>query len=146
MLHGHVTMLHGHRYISFNNFIKIESEWHKISRKMYGINTNYVKPINNMYSIISIELCWNVTLCAPTSRNYPHVSKLSHKIKHWPLLNLHVYNFGCVVIVWCPPLPFSQQVWHGNPKIIKHHFEVKISFKYFRKGIKCYIQALIHKL
>ena len=24
-----------------------------------------------MYSIISIELCWNVTLCAPTSRNYP---------------------------------------------------------------------------
>ena len=25
-----------------------------------------------MYSIISIELCWNVTLCAPTSRNYPY--------------------------------------------------------------------------
>ena len=46
MLHGHVTMIHGHCYISFNNFIKIESEWHKISRKMYGLNTN-VKPTNN---------------------------------------------------------------------------------------------------
>ena len=27
-----------------------------------------------MYSIISIELCWNVTLCAPTSRNYPYMT------------------------------------------------------------------------
>ena len=38
----HVTKV---SIVLFNNFIEIESEWHKISRKVYGLNTN-VKPTN----------------------------------------------------------------------------------------------------
>ena len=42
---GHHVRVPKVSIVLFNNFIEIESEWHKISRKVYGLNTN-VKPTN----------------------------------------------------------------------------------------------------
>ena len=68
-----------------------------------------------MYSIISIELCWNVTLCAPTSRNYPAPSS-DHS-----LLTLNLPFNVILSEVWgC----FRTDVWSGNAALLKRLMKI----------------------